>query len=105
MGLGDLFFNGVVELFAVVLVISATSGWLRAKRRRYLVLAAVSFLVGVGWAVSMASGPILPGTWGCTLVWLNVCAILLVSFRRSDRASGGAVSKTADNEDTGEDIH
>ncbi len=46
MGLGNLLFNGVVELLAIVLAVSSVSDWLRVKQMRYLLLAAVCFLVG-----------------------------------------------------------
>ncbi len=46
MGLGNLLFNGVVELLAIVLAVSSVSDWLRVKQMSYLLLAAVCFLVG-----------------------------------------------------------
>jgi hypothetical protein len=85
VGLVEMLFNGIVEALALILLVSAVAGWWRTRRRRYLVLAAVCLILEAGWTMSFLSGRTPTSNWGYTLIWLIVCAIILVAFRRSDR--------------------
>jgi uncharacterized membrane protein YfcA len=105
MGLADMLFNGVLAVFALLMIATAVAGWWRTRRRRYLMLGGVCLVVGVGWAMGVLSGRASSTGWLYTLIGLIVCALFLVSFRHSDRAEERslplAVEEVNDEEATG----
>jgi uncharacterized membrane protein YfcA len=96
MGLADRLFKGVLAVFALIMIVAAVAGWSRTRGTRYLVLGGVCLIVGVSWTMGVLSGRASSTDWLYTLVGLIVCALFLVSFRRSDRAEEQPLPQDAD---------
>ena len=96
MGLADTLFNGILAVFALIMIVAAVAGWWRTRRTRYLVLGGACLVVGVGWAMGVLSGRASSTDWLYTLIGLIMCALFLMSFRHSDRAEERSLPQDAD---------